>query len=180
MTLQAGQPGPSTPDRRLVLLRHAKAEHGGAHDDHNRALALEGRRQAGQVGAALRDAGLVPDLVLCSSSVRTRQTWDLVRAGLGAEVGDVQVLDALYEAGARDVLELVRGAGDAVRTLLVVGHEPTMSQAAAMLAGPGSDEAAQMRVRTGVPTGSWTLLEAARWDVLEPDGARLVRLVTPG
>lgn len=173
--------GTSPAARRLVILRHAKAEPGGVLDDHVRVLALEGRRQAGVVGATLRDADLVPDAVLCSSAVRTRQTWDLVRNALGTDVEHVEVSDALYAAGARELLELVRAVDPGVGTLLLVGHEPTVSQAAALLAGPGSDETAQLRVRTGVPTASYSVLETdAAWSELEPDGARLLRLVTAG
>ncbi|WP_258726854.1 SixA phosphatase family protein [Cellulomonas sp. NS3] len=173
--------GTSTAARRLVLLRHAKAEPGGVLDDHVRTLALEGRRQAGLVGASLRDAGLVPDLVLCSSAVRTRQTWDLARNALGTDAPHVEVSDELYTAGARELLELVRSVDPDARTVLLVGHEPTVSQAAALLAGPGSDETAQVRVRTGVPTASYSVLETdVAWSALEPDGARLLRLVTAG
>ncbi|GEA90207.1 SixA phosphatase family protein [Cellulomonas cellasea] len=171
--------GTSPVARRLVLLRHAKAEPGGVLDDHVRTLALEGRRQAALVGASLREAGLVPDVVLCSSSVRTRQTWDVARNALGADAGHVEVSDELYTAGARELLELVRSVDPEARTVLLVGHEPTVSQAAALLAGPGSDETAQLRVRTGVPTASYSVLETdVAWSALEPDGARLLRLVT--
>lgn len=171
--------GTSAATWQLVLLRHAKAEPGGVLDDHVRTLALEGRRQSGLVGASLRDAGLVPDLVLCSSAVRTRQTWDLTRNALGADVAHVEVSDELYTAGARELLELVRSVDPDARTVLLVGHEPTVSQAAALLAGPGSDETALLRVRTGVPTASYSVLETdVAWSALEPDGARLLRLVT--
>ncbi|MGW6131723.1 SixA phosphatase family protein [Cellulomonas sp. NPDC055163] len=171
--------GTWTAARRLVLLRHAKAEPGGVLDDHVRTLALEGRRQAGLVGASLRDADLVPDLVLCSSAVRTRQTWDLARNALGTDAPHVEVSEELYTAGARELLELVRSVDPDARAVLLVGHEPTVSQAAALLAGPGSDETAVLRVRTGVPTASYSVLETdAAWSALEPDGARLLRLVT--
>ena len=85
---------------RLVLLRHAKAEHGLDVPDHDRPLTLRGRRQSAEVGTALAEAGLVPDLVLCSSSVRTRQTWELARGPLGAEP-EVVFSDELYDAGVR-------------------------------------------------------------------------------
>lgn len=165
-------------NRRLILLRHAKAEHPEGLVDHARPLALQGRRQSTRVGAVLGEAGLVPDLVWCSTSLRTRQTWELVRANLGAEA-PVEYLDEIYDAGTRGLLDLVRTAPESVGTLLVVGHEPTMSHVAALLAGEGSDEAARARVHVGVPTASWTLLEAPDWDAFEPGAARLVRLTTP-
>jgi phosphohistidine phosphatase len=166
--------------RRLVLLRHAKAEPAGELDDHLRPLALVGRRQAGVVGASLRDAGVIPDLVLCSSSVRTRQTWDLVHAVLGGEPR-LEVSDALYNAGVRSVLGALRAVPADVRTVLVVGHEPTVSRFAATLAGPASDAPTLARVQLGMPTGSYSLFEIdVEWSRLEADGGRLTRLVTPG
>jgi phosphohistidine phosphatase len=156
----------TAPIRRLVLLRHAKAEHPAGIEDHERALALAGRRQAGRVGGAMAAAGVVPDLVLCSSSLRTRQTWELARTGLTVEP-TVEFRDEVYEGGAQSLLDLVRAVPDDVLTLLVVGHEPTMSHAAELLAGPGSDETAYLRVQVGVPTASWSVLESpepwARW-----------------
>lgn len=163
-----------------MLLRHAKAEHPAGLPDHSRPLALAGRRQSPLVGAALAEAGIAPDLVWCSSSVRTRQTWELVRSGLGLEPR-VEFRDDVYDAGARSLLELIATAPEDVRTLLVVGHEPTMSHTAATLAGPESDPATVARVQLGVPTASWSWLEiAGPWDAVEPRAARLVRLVTPG
>ncbi|WP_426595447.1 SixA phosphatase family protein [Cellulomonas sp. McL0617] len=168
-----------TPDsgpRQLVLLRHAKAEHPERMEDIQRPLSLVGRRQAGRVGAALAADGLVPDLVLCSSSVRTRQTWELARSTLGA-TPDVQFVEAIYYAGPRELLEAVQGVPDDVRTLLVVGHEPTMSHAAAGLAGPDSDPTTLARVRVGVPTASWSLLAVGTtWADLTPGSATLRRL----
>ncbi|HEY0216224.1 MAG TPA: histidine phosphatase family protein [Cellulomonas sp.] len=164
----------------LVLLRHAKAEPAGSLDDRLRPLALAGRRQASGVGASLHEAGLVPDLVLVSSAVRTRQTWDLVRAGLGLSPEVARISDDVYDAGVRSLLELLHDVPAEVRTLLVVGHEPTVSQTAAALAGPGSDEASVTRVRVGVPTATYSVLDVpGGWAALQPDAARLQRVVAP-
>ena len=159
--------------RRLILLRHAKAEHPEQLEDIQRPLSLVGRRQAGAVGASLAAEGLVPDLVLSSSSVRTRQTWELVRATLGA-APEVQFVEKIYLAGTRELLEVVQGVPDEVRTLLVVGHEPTVSHLASALAGPGSDEATVARVSVGVPTASRCLLTVhTGWADLAQGGAAL-------
>ncbi|WP_315095494.1 histidine phosphatase family protein [uncultured Cellulomonas sp.] len=170
---------PETGTRRLLLLRHAKAEHPDNIPDIQRPLSLVGRRQSARVGARLAEEQLVPDLVLCSASVRTRQTWELARASLGADPA-VQYLDDLYYAGSRALIDLVRAVQADVRTLLVVGHEPTMSQSAVALAGSGSDPATLARVRLGVPTASWSLLEAPDWDGLGREAATLRTLVLPG
>jgi phosphohistidine phosphatase len=157
-----GAAGPGGPGRthRLVLLRHAKAEPARGVDDVLRPLALNGRRQAGRVGAALAHSALVPELVLCSSALRTRQTWELLAAQLGGTTPAVVVTDTLYAAGVEEVLDMVRGADARIRTLLVIGHEPTMAATAAHLAAPGSDSGALAQVRVGVPTATYSVLES--------------------
>lgn len=164
-----------------MLLRHAKAEAGNGAGDALRPLALAGRTQCGSVGASLAAAGLVPDHVLVSSAVRTRQTWDLVRGALGTAVAPhVDVSDRLYEADVADVLDLVRGVDPGVATLLVVGHEPTMSGTAAGLSRSGEGgEAARATVRAGLPTAAYAVLEVEDWASLERGGATLVDVVRP-
>lgn len=168
---------------RLVLLRHAKAEPAGVVVDHERPLALPGRRQASAVGAALAAAGLVPTHVLCSSALRTRQTWEIARTALlatGAPAPEVAVTDALYDASTGDLVAVLQGQPDDATTVLVVGHEPTMSHAAGVLAGPGSDDEVVTRVRMGVPTAAWSVLEHdGPWDEVAPAALRLVRLERP-
>ncbi|WP_407342527.1 SixA phosphatase family protein [Pengzhenrongella phosphoraccumulans] len=166
--------------RRLVLLRHAKAEHSGREVDEKRPLALAGRRQCAQIGAALTARDLVPELVLCSSAVRTRQTWDLVRTGLGGASPEVEFSGVLYDAGVSEVLALVQQVPDEVRTVLVVGHEPTMSAVAATLASSASDKAAVAHVRAGTSTGTFSVLDVAGpWSGLARGAARLHTVVAP-
>lgn len=162
-----------------MLLRHAKAEAGGAVDE-LRALALVGRGQCRPVGTALAAAGLVPDVVLVSSAVRTRQTWDLVRGALGADAApEVHVSDRLYEAGPSDVVELLRSVDPRSATVLVVGHEPTMSATAVVLAGPGGSDQGFASAQAGLPTAAYAVLEVADWASLEPRSAVLLDVVRP-
>lgn len=165
---------------RLVLLRHAKAERAGAVDDVLRPLRLDGRRQAGRVGVALRDGGLVPERVLCSSALRTRQTWELLAAHLGDAEPELTVSDALYAADVEDVLGVVRQTDARVRTLLVVGHEPTMAATASFLADPASDGGALAQVQVGVPTATYSVLESAEpWETWGARGALLTFVGRP-
>jgi phosphohistidine phosphatase len=168
--------------RRLVLLRHAKAEPArGEVPDDMRPLALRGRSQAGAVGKALSSAALAPDVALVSTALRTRQTWELLSHHLGDSRVDVRLRPEIYEAAVADVLGLVRGLDAHVGTVLVVGHEPTMAATAAHLAGPGSDDAALAQVRVGVPTATWSLLESdLEWADWGRSGARLVEVSRPG
>lgn len=169
----------SSAGRRLVLLRHAQAEHHGGLSDEMRTLHPSGRRQAAHVGHHLAAAGVVPDLVICSIAVRTRQTWELVASALGARP-PVEYSEDLYGSGISGTLEIVTGIPKEARTVLVVGHEPVMSGVAYVLAGPGSDSAAVARVRVGVPTGTYSVLEVDRpWDRLERGSATLTTVFVP-
>ncbi len=168
----------TTPSRRLVLLRHAKAEPASELPDESRPLALRGRDQAGRVGAALVASGLVPDAVLVSGALRTRQTWDLMRKHLGEPA--VAYTDDLLGAMPRGVLALVRELEPAARTVLVIGHEPAMAGTAELLAGPGSEDGALAQVRVGVPTATYSVLEAdLAWAEWDRKTARLTEVTRP-
>lgn len=117
--------------RTLVIMRHAKAEHSGTYDDFDRPLTPRGRVDAHQSGAWLAGHGYLPDLVLCSAAVRTRQTWHEVAVGLATTAGGsgstVQYENDLYYQGVNAALQLIRQVDASVSTLLLVGHNPTMT-----------------------------------------------------
>lgn len=112
---------------RLVLLRHAKSSWKEEDlDDADRPLAPRGRRDATAAGHWLAQHVGVPDLVLCSTAVRTRQTWELASEAepdvLAA--APVQLEAAVYEARPKTLLELVRRLPEDVGTVVLVGHSP--------------------------------------------------------
>lgn len=170
--------GVSDPSRILVLLRHAKSDYPDGVTDHQRPLAVRGEREAALAGDWLRSGLIDPPVqaVLCSSATRTRQT--LARAGLDAPV---RYLDRLYGATPAAILDEINGVGDAVRTLLVVGHEPAMSGLALALSGThGSNTAAAERISVKYPTSAMAVLRVAGpWSGLEPDGAVLTTFHVP-
>ena len=156
--------------RTLVLMRHAKAE-AFAGSDEARPLAVTGRLQAAAAGEEINADGPRPDLVLVSSALRTRQTWELLAGRLDAAPAS-QLREDLYDASARSALDIIRLVEAEVGTLMVVGHEPVMSSLALMLAGPGSVGIEQ--VRLGVPTATRCILTVpTSWADLGRDGAVL-------
>ena len=159
--------------RTLVILRHAKAEPGDFGDDQLRALALDGRTQASRVGHQIEQAGFNPGLVLCSTALRTRQTWELASHGLSVEPV-VEFRDDLYAASLTDVLDVIHGIDPEVGSVLLIGHEPSVSATATHLAGAGSDKAALAQVRAGVPTATYSVLRSTNpWDAWTADSAVL-------
>jgi phosphohistidine phosphatase len=175
--------------RKLVLLRHAKSAWPGV-PDHERPLARRGRRDAPVMGRWLRTAGYLPDQVLCSTARRARETWQLARGGLGA-TPPVSLDEGVYQDSAVQLLDLIRHAAPAARTLLVVGHDPAMPELALMLAAanpPARPDAvsdavppdALDRMRTKFPTAAIAVFEVTgNWDQLGPGTARLTCFVTP-
>lgn len=127
----------AVPGRTLVVLRHAKAARQPSQRDADRPLTGRGRRDAAAAGRWLRESGLAPDVVLCSAAVRTTQTWEHVRAALGAagERAAASFSLRLYQACADELLQAIREAPDSARVVLAVGHNPAAAQLAADLTG---------------------------------------------
>jgi phosphohistidine phosphatase len=127
-------------DRTLVLLRHAKAEHTPGVRDPDRRLTRRGHDDSAAAGAWLAAQGLVPDLVVCSPSRRTRETWRAVARALGAEAATTEDQRIYNADDGEDLLEVVTETDDSVRVLLMVGHNPTMSELAELLDPGGGPE----------------------------------------
>src|SRR5215510_6225362 len=122
----------------LVVLRHAKAAGEPGVNDLQRPLNGRGRRNSDAAGQWLLAHGIVPDLVLCSTSRRTRETWQRVSKALGAAAPQAETVNfeaRVYDADAQDLLDLVNEQPDDARTILTVGHNPASLQLVASLTG---------------------------------------------
>ncbi len=124
--------------RRLLLLRHGKSDWNAEFaSDHERPLAKRGRRASDTIGRWVAKTGHVPQLALTSTAVRARDTLARAIDAGGWEV-EVRELPALYMAAADDVLSLVRELDEDPSTLLVAGHQPTLSNVVALAVGGGA------------------------------------------
>jgi phosphohistidine phosphatase len=120
----------------------------------------------------MRDAGYLPDLVLCSTATRTRQTLDAVLSELEVEPA-VEFLEDLYLAGPSEMLDLVASVPDTVEGVLLVGHNPGTGILAAALSGEGSPESVHL-MRAKFPTAGLAIIElnVDRWkDVVSGCGS---------
>ena len=165
----------ASDERTLVLLRHAKTEQVVGRADHDRELTDKGVRDAVAAGRWLHDHGIVADLVICSTSRRTRQTWEHA-AHAGAHTEFVEYRRAVYQGGTSGVLGAVHEDGGDVRTLVVVGHAPTVPDlASALTDGRGSREA-HAAMGDGFPTCALAVLRSdGDWSELTPGTATLER-----
>lgn len=142
----------------LFLVRHAKSswDHPGL-SDFERPLASRGQRAAPRLAAYMRDRGLVPAVVLCSTARRAHETWDLMQDALG-ESAEVIFLDALYGAGPARMLEAAVAHADERSPVMLVGHNPGMEDLAHALAGSGS-ETDLAALRTKYPTAALAVID---------------------
>ena len=165
----------------LYLLRHAKSSWDDPTlDDFDRPLAARGRAAAPRIGAFMRAAGWLPDMVLCSAARRTRETWALVAAALDADIA-VTYTDALFHGSPSGLLAVLRGAPDTAMAVALVAHSPAIENLAARLSGPGSDVAGLDLLRGKFPTAALAVIafDADRWDAVGEGGGRLIRFVRP-
>jgi phosphohistidine phosphatase len=162
--------------RKLLLMRHAKSDYPAEVVDRDRPLAPRGIREAGLAGEWLRSSVPPIDAVLCSTAARARET--LTRTGLDAPV---TFDERLYDAVPGTIINVINGVDDGVATLLVIGHEPAMSNVAVGLAGaPGSSQAAAERISAKFPTSAIAVLRTdAQWRDLTMGAAVLVTFHVP-
>jgi phosphohistidine phosphatase len=150
----------------LIVLRHSKAATPLGTPDVDRPLNGRGRRDAETAGNELRAAELVPDRVVCSVALRTRQTLD----GLAIDA-PVDFEQRVYDNGAEEILDLLREQPDDAATVLLVGHNPSVHQLVLGLTGTPDD---------GFPTSATAVIEFdGGWADLWPGTGRLVSLWTP-
>jgi phosphohistidine phosphatase len=163
--------------KQLFLLRHAKSSWDDPGlNDHDRPLAPRGQRAAKLIARHLREQQVEPELVLCSSAQRTRETLERIADALGEEPS-IQIERELYGASDRRLLERLRAVDSGVRSVLLIGHNPGLEQLALGLAGGGEQLPA---VRRKYPTGALATLElAGHWRELGAASAELTAYVTP-
>jgi phosphohistidine phosphatase len=155
--------------KQLIVVRHAKATHKPGYEDFDRPLTGRGRRDAIQAGLWLRDQGFVPELVLCSSSRRTRETWDRLAAAVDSGV-EIHYDERLYGASDDETLDLAGATPGDVTTLMIVGHNPTSQEVVSVLTGQGD---------LGFPTCAIAVIELGSWARLVPGAGEARALWTP-
>jgi phosphohistidine phosphatase len=163
--------------KRLYLMRHAKSDwHGPSTDDHDRPLSDRGRRAGAAVAAYMQDSDVRPELVLCSSARRTRETLALLKPAVGDAAERFE--EELYGASAEELFERLLDIPDEFGSVLVIGHNPGMQQLVADLARPAPEVE---ELVTKFPTGALATLESAAdaWIDLRPRTLDLIRVVRP-
>jgi phosphohistidine phosphatase len=160
--------------RQLIVLRHAKAERG-AYPDHERPLTARGRIDALAAGRWLLEAGLHPDLTVCSTAVRAKETWALAAAELGDGVPTVYER-AVYGAEEDELIQVLREVDEHAKRVVLCGHNPGLQYLVLALAGSGSDEDL-LRARRDFGTAAIAVLDVpGKWAKLAEGSAELTAM----
>jgi phosphohistidine phosphatase len=159
--------------KRLHILRHAKSSWDDEGlPDHERPLAPRGEKAAARIAEHVRSEGIAPELVLCSTALRTRQTLAALLPVLPGDV-EVRLEDELYGASLDGLLARLREIDDSVGAVLVIGHNPTLHALALALTGRGD-------VLDRFPTGALaTVGLAGPWTELGEGKGELEGFVVP-
>jgi phosphohistidine phosphatase len=121
--------------KRLTLMRHANALWKDPQiADFDRPLNRRGNSEAEAMSRRLMELQLIPTMVLTSSALRAQQTADIVARELGVSLRNMRSEEALYLAAADDILRVVQTTGPRIPHLMIVGHNPGISEVANLLA----------------------------------------------
>jgi phosphohistidine phosphatase len=149
--------------KRLTLMRHADAQWKDPEvADFARPLNRRGSSEAEAMGRRLADLALAPDLIISSPARRAQQTAEIVARELALAPRSIRFEEALYLAGAQEILKLARSIGPRVPHLLILGHNPGISELAHLLA-PSTD-------MSGLATAAFSTMtfEVEQWSAVGP------------
>lgn len=161
----------------LHLLRHAKSSWDSSTlHDHDRRLAPRGVRACALISAYVREQGIAPELVLCSTAVRTRETLAGVEDAFDPSPR-IEFRAGIYGASKKSLLSVVRAIPLGTGSAMLIGHQPGIGALALDLAGSGR-RLSDLEVK--FPTAALATLEFdCDWGDLETGCARLTGFVRP-
>lgn len=165
---------------RLMLLRHAKSEKAeGGMRDRDRPLNPRGRNDAAMMGDYMMRHRLLPDRVLVSPARRARETWERLAEKWPARP-PVDFADDLYGTGPDAILGAIKQTDPSTHTLLVIGHNPGLHDAANLLVASGDVDHREL-LNESLPTTGLAAIDFVGddWRQLHAHGGRLERFVTP-
>jgi len=159
--------------RQLILIRHTKSSWNDfSIPDFDRPLKKDRIEDARKMAAKLKSLKLEPDLIICSPAKRTRQTVEYFCDKLKYDPDKIQLEKRIYESNAEAILQVVRETDASVKTLVLVGHNPSITDFANLFVTEKIDE---------VPTTGvvWLQFENPDWEIYRPTPCKLKYFLTP-
>ena len=145
--------------RSLIVMRHATAEPYAAEDE-LRQLTTGGTSAARAAGRWLATAGLAPDHAWVSAASRTRETWEAAKSAAEFEV-EAQVEASIYTAGPETLIDLIQQTPAEARTVLLIGHNPTVAYLSHLLDDGQPDPDAWQQIIAGFPPAAMAVFDVS-------------------
>ncbi len=155
----------------LILVRHAKSDWSNLHQkDIDRPLNSRGLHDAPRMGKRLLKHSYLPDTILASTSIRTRQTAELIADELSIDRSQIQWIDSLYHASPEDITHSLLTLSPAINTVMLIAHNPGISEFANRQVGTFTDQFPTCAVGIfSYGTDDWTQIETAKVKLLHFD-----------
>jgi phosphohistidine phosphatase len=155
--------------KRIILLRHAKAvQQEDGLPDHTRALQQRGRIEAEKIARKTKKHGFIPEVILSSTALRAKETAVIFAQVFGYPDKDIQFIDTLYgDLTENALIGLVKGLNPNTASIMIVGHEPSISDSAKYFTRGFSEN---------VPPGGIVAIDfkADSWDEVRKSAGELV------
>lgn len=132
----------------LSLLRHAEAEQPLGVRDFDRGLSSYGAQMAPRLGRRLEQKNFMPDLIVTSPAARTIATAQIISYELGYPVESMVFRDEIYQASLTSLLQVVRSFEENLNHVLLIGHNPALSQLASYLCQSPHEQRAPSHMAT--------------------------------
>ena len=114
--------------KQLLIARHAKSSWDDfTIEDHERPILEKGRQKSEKVAAALKQKIILPDLIISSTAKRAKETAIILATGLGYPIDNIRYEKRIYHADADDIFNELFGLDDSITSVMVVGHNPTLT-----------------------------------------------------
>jgi phosphohistidine phosphatase len=154
--------------KRLTLIRHARASWGSAAlDDIDRPLNLRGEKEAPMMGRRLSRHSLKPEQIVASPATRATSTATLIAREIGLPLHDVVLHRRIYEAEMPDLLRVVQQLDNRFTHVILLGHNPGISELSAALTG--------LAVQSMHTCGVFAIdFEVEKWAEVEPGSGHFV------
>lgn len=143
----------------IYFLRHAKSDWSDSTlSDHARPLNARGRRAAAKMGALMHRLGVAPEIVLCSTAERAKETLERVMSA-GEFDWAVSYERGLYGASADAILSIIRAQNFEHENLMLVGHNPGFEDIILGLSGAEETEGDLLRIKRKYPTAAFSVID---------------------
>jgi len=142
--------------KKIFLMRHAKSSWKDSNiPDHDRPIKKKGEKDAKAMGKMLKSKKLTPDVILCSSAERAKQTAELFKEAISYE-GKIEFNDKLYMAEVNDLIGAIKNAPKKTKNVMVIGHNPGLEALLQTLTGKVETLPTSSIAYISIPIDEWS------------------------